>query len=498
MFKASIASQRSFATSTPRRSGTVSGSPSTPRLFQKKEFFASYDPSKRVFKKGVLSSLPTNRDHTASLSTDSSAVNNPITTGSEQTQELPHRRRKRLKEEQSRDNAGPEEQLPLDASAQLSAISSSLPTASLRRKCAAYLALAKPRLSVLILLSTTSAYGLYPITTLLALDPSVAQLPTLSTSTLTFLYLTAGTFLSSASANAFNMFFEPKYDALMSRTRNRPLVRGLVSTRGALIFAIATSIIGVGLLYVGTNPTVAGLSAANVVLYGFIYTPMKRVHVINTWIGAIVGAIPPMMGWVAAAGQTATTGHDTWRDMLFSEESIGGWILASMLFAWQFPHFNSLSHLIRFEYKAAGHQMMCWVNPARNARVALRYSVLMFPIAFGFWWAGYVNNWFLVSSSLANGWMLKEAYRFWKYQGAKGSARGLFWASVWQLPIFLIGGLATKKGVWDGVWRRIFGEEDDEDEDDDELYEDEVEDDNLPTRTGNNSIVPLKVAQSRA
>ncbi|GAM38567.1 hypothetical protein TCE0_033r09390 [Talaromyces pinophilus] len=495
MFKASIAS-RSFATSTSRRSGTISSSPNTPRLFQKKEFFLSYNPSKRLFKNGFFSSLPPTRDHTASLSTDGSTVNTPLTTAAEQTQELPHRRRKRLKEEQSRDNAAPEEQLPLDASAQLSAISSSLPTASLRRKCAAYLALAKPRLSVLILLSTTSAYGLYPITTLLALDPSVAQLPTLSTSTLTFLYLTAGTFLSSASANAFNMFFEPKYDALMSRTRNRPLVRGLVSTRGALIFAIATSLLGVGLLYIGTNPTVAGLSAANVILYGFVYTPMKRVHVINTWIGAIVGAIPPMMGWVAAAGQTATTGHDTWKDMLFSEESIGGWILASMLFAWQFPHFNSLSHLIRFEYKAAGHQMMCWVNPARNARVALRYSILMFPIAFGFWWAGYVNNWFLVSSSLANGWMLKEAVRFWKYQGAKGSARGLFWASVWQLPIFLIGGLATKKGVWDGVWRRIFGEEDDEDEDDG-LYEDE--EDIVPTsKTGNSSIVPLKVAQSRA
>lgn len=105
-----------------------------------------------------------------------------------------------------------------------------------------------------------------------------------------------------------------------------------------------------------------------------------------------------------------------------------------------------------------------------------------------------MNNWFLISSSLANGWMLKEAYRFWKYQGSKGSARGLFWASVWQLPIFLIGGLATKKGVWDGVWRRIFGEEEDEG---DELYEDEVEGDKLPAKTGN-SMVPLKAAQSRA
>jgi heme o synthase len=477
LFKANVvgraASQRRFGTTNPQRSNILSKTASPSKLLQK-EYFVSYDPSDRPFKKNLLSSHAP-RGQTAPLNTSSSAISTEASSNAiapEHTQELPHRRRKRLKEEEAaKNNATAEEQLPLDASAQLSAISSSLPTTSLRRKFAAYLALAKPRLSVLILLSTTSAYGLYPITTLLALDPSVAQLPTLSTSTLTFLYLTAGTFISCASANAFNMFFEPKYDALMSRTRNRPLVRGLVSRRGALVFAVTAGLVGVGLLYVGTNPTVSALSAANIILYGFVYTPMKRVHVINTWVGAVVGAIPPMMGWVAAAGQTATTGHDTWRDMLLSEESIGGWMLASMLFAWQFPHFNSLSHLIRAEYKAAGHQMMCWVNPARNARVALRYSVLMFPIAFGFWWSGYVNNWFLVSSSLANGWMLKEAYGFWKHQGAKGTARGLFWASVWQLPIFLIGGLATKKGVWDGLWRRITGVSDDLEEDD--LYDDD-------------------------
>ncbi|OKL56480.1 Protoheme IX farnesyltransferase, mitochondrial [Talaromyces atroroseus] len=498
LFRANVvgraAAQRRFGTTNSQQSNTFSGAVGSSKLLQK-EYFASYDPSKRAFKKGVLS----HRGHTARLNTSSSAI--PTETSrdaiaTDHIQELPHRRRKRLKEEEQEaaKNNATEEQLPLDASAQLSAISSSLPAASPRRKIAAYLALAKPRLSVLILLSTTSAYGLYPITTLLALDPSVAQLPTLSTSTLTFLYLTAGTFISCASANAFNMFFEPKYDALMSRTRNRPLVRGLVSRRGALAFAITAGLVGVGLLYVGTNPTVSALSAANIILYGFVYTPMKRVHVINTWIGAIVGAIPPMMGWVAAAGQTATTGHDTWKDMLLSEESIGGWLLASMLFAWQFPHFNSLSHLIRAEYKAAGHQMMCWVNPARNARVALRYSVLMFPIAFGFWWSGYVNNWFLVSSSLANGWMLKEAYQFWRHQGAKGTARGLFWASVWQLPIFLIGGLATKKGVWDGLWRRITGESEELEEDD--LYDDDEgrdgDDNTIPTKTGNIVSLPAR------
>ncbi|KAL1966411.1 hypothetical protein VTN77DRAFT_4553 [Rasamsonia byssochlamydoides] len=436
-----------------------------------REYFSSHEPLARSsVRTGLLASSAATR--TASINTSAPANSTPIASASEISHELPHRRRKRLKEEEEANTNATEPTIPLDASARLSAISSALPTTSLRRKLTAYFALTKPRLSFLILLSTTSAYGLYPISSLLTLDPAVAQ-PTLSTSTLTFLYLTTGTFLSSASANALNMFFEPKYDARMTRTRNRPLVRGLVSTRGAVLFAIATGVVGVGLLYVGTNPTVAALSAANICLYAFAYTPLKRIHVVNTWVGAVVGAIPPMMGWVAAAGQTATTGHDTWRDMLLSEDSIGGWLLAALLFAWQFPHFNSLSHLIREEYKAAGHQMMAWVNPARNARVALRYSILMFPIAFGMWYIGIVNDWFLVSSTLANGWLVKEAYQFWKHQGAKGSARGLFWASVWQLPILLVGGLVTKTGVWDGVWRRIVGEPE---EDDDEYYDDEEDD----------------------
>lgn len=396
----------------------------------------------------------------------------PSTPPTEATPELPHRRRKRLKEAAAPNN-GAEPVIPPDASAQLSNFSSTLPQTSLRRKLAAFLALTKPRLSFLILLSTTSAYGIYPISSLLALDPSIAPLPTLSTSTLTFLYLTSGTFLSSCSANTLNMVFEPKYDAQMSRTRNRPLVRGLVSRRAAVLFAVATAAVGLGLLYVGTNPTVTGLSAANIALYAFVYTPLKRIHVINTWVGAVVGGIPPLMGWVAAAGQAATTGHDTWRDMLFGENSLGGWLLAGILFAWQFPHFNALSHTIREEYKGAGYRMMCWTNPARNARVALRYSVLMFPLSIGLWWIGVLGHGFLVSSTVANGWLTKEAYGFWKHQGANGTARGLFWASIWQLPILLVGGLVTKKGLWDGVWGNLFGQPI-EDEDDDYVYYEEV------------------------
>ncbi|KAL4804308.1 UbiA prenyltransferase family-domain-containing protein [Aspergillus unguis] len=422
-------------------------------------------------------SVPLNKAYFSSHKSDNhltpqpSLREDPIPTSPEPQSELPHRRRKRLKE--AGQNNGAEPVIPPDASAQLSNFSSTLPQTSLRRKMAAFFALTKPRLSFLILLSTTSAYGIYPVSSLLALDPAIAPLPTLSTSTLTFLYLSAGTFLSSCSANTLNMVFEPAYDAQMSRTRNRPLVRGLVTRRAAVFFAIATAAVGLGLLYIGTNPTVTGLSAANIALYAFVYTPLKRIHVINTWVGAVVGGIPPLMGWIAAAGQAATTGHDTWRDMLFGENSLGGWLLAGILFAWQFPHFNALSHTIREEYKGAGYKMLCWTNPARNARVALRYSILMFPLSIGLWWVNVVGHGFLVSSTVANGWLAKEAYGFWKHQGGNGTARGLFWASIWQLPILLVGALVTKKGLWDGVWGGLFGQPT-EDDDDDYVYYEEV------------------------
>ena len=363
---------------------------------------------------------------------------------------LPHRRRKRRKEEDSHDVS---EQLPLDASSQLTTAATSLPTsATLRRRFATYLALTKPRLSFLILLTTTSAYSLYPLPEILSSSSAVLPATTLSTSTLTLLFLTSGTFLSCAAANTLNMLFEPKYDALMTRTRNRPLVRRLITPRSAGVFAAFCAATGLTLLYVGTNPTVAGLSALNIFLYAGVYTPLKRISPINTWVGAIVGGIPPLMGWCAAAGQAATAEHHSASDLLFSEPAVGGWLLAALLFAWQFPHFMSLSHTIREDYKAAGHKMLAWTNPARNARVALRYSLAMFPICTGLYAIGLVNQGFLVVSTACNLWMTKEAVAFWRKQGGGGSARGLFWASVWQLPLVLVGALVCKSSLWDGVF----------------------------------------------
>lgn len=96
--------------------------------------------------------------------------------------------------------------------------------------------------------------------------------------------------------------------------------------------------------------------------------------------------------------------------------------------------------------------MLAWVNPAMNARVALRYSLLFFPICAGLWWVGITDQGFLVTSSVVNAWVVREAWRFWKWEGHRGTARGLFWAGVWHLPVVMVLAMAHKKGLWDGVW----------------------------------------------
>ncbi|TQS33153.1 hypothetical protein Golomagni_06512, partial [Golovinomyces magnicellulatus] len=373
----------------------------------------------------------------------------------------PHRRRQARKQIQQQPGASV--QLPPDASSLLAADAASAPNRSLRRKLSCLLSLSKPRLTVLVVLSAMATYALYPVPEMLS--PSMTETPSLSP--LTLLFLTTGTTLCSASANALNMLYEPKTDAKMSRTRNRPLVRGLLSTRSAVLFALAAGATGVGALYFGVNPTVSGLGAANIFLYAGMYTPLKTVTAFNTWIGAVVGGIPPLMGWAAAAGETATR-DGSWRELLLASDgsSIGGWLMASLLFSWQFPHFMSLSFNIREDYKAAGIRMLAWTNPARNARVALRYSLAFPPICIALCAAGVTSWGFAITSTPINAWLIKEAVGFWRKGGHQGSARGLFWASIWHLPGVMILALLHKNGIWTRAYRSVFGLEEGEWEDD--------------------------------
>lgn len=306
----------------------------------------------------------------------------------------------------------------------------------LRSMVGPYLKLTKPNLTVLVTLSSICSY---------AISPYSVSLPQL-------LFLTMGTALCSGAANAINMGREPEFDAKMARTAGRPVVRGLITPKQSFQFAAATSSLGCTMLYFGVNPTVALLGLLNIVLYSWIYTSLKRKSIINTWVGAIVGAIPPLMGWAASSTLT----HPA------------GWCLAGLLYAWQFPHFNALSHNVASQYKSAGYVMAAAEYPMLNARVALRYSLLMFPLCFGLTYFGITDWVFQFDSAVVNTWLAYLAFNFWRQQNrnyasggspttegislANFHAKKLFWCSVWHLPAVLILAMLHKKGQWDRLF----------------------------------------------
>ncbi|KAH6596953.1 hypothetical protein BASA50_003775 [Batrachochytrium salamandrivorans] len=267
-----------------------------------------------------------------------------------------------------------------------------------------YRDLTKFKLSAFVALTTMAGY---------AMAPGAASVVSL-------LCTTGGTALCIASANALNQWTEAPYDAQMSRTRTRILVRHGMSPQHAFVAAVTAGVAGTAILAVTVNPITAVLGAANILLYTCIYTPMKRSSIANTWAGSVVGAIPPAMGWTACTGTIDP----------------GALVLAAALYAWQFPHFNALSWGLRSDYAKAGYRMMCVTHPQLNARVALRYALAMFPICYAAYAIDMVSWLFLLDSSIVNAYMAWHAYFFWRSSNPQ-TARALFFASLVHLPVLL-------------------------------------------------------------
>jgi protoheme IX farnesyltransferase len=247
----------------------------------------------------------------------------------------------------------------------------------------------------------------------LASQSFVDSLPIIATASL-------GTFLCSSSAAALNQLLETPYDSQMRRTAIRPLVVGQVSPLETVIFALVTGVSGVSLLYSFVNGITAALGAANLVLYSFIYTPMKRSNVANTWIGSIVGAVPPLMG------TTAVLGH-------INVESA---LLALILFSWQFPHFNALSWNLRHEYARAGYRMMSVVDPDLCKRVALRHSALLLAYSCALPLCGSTPYLFTLLALPLNAQFIRLSWLFHK-EADSSSSRKLFRFSLLYLPAIL-------------------------------------------------------------
>lgn len=196
-----------------------------------------------------------------------------------------------------------------------------------------------------------------------------------------------------------------------------------------MLFGLTTAVTGVTLLWM-VNPLTAALGTLNMLLYSVVYTPLKRVSILNTWAGAVVGAIPPVMGWTACTGGL----------------EMGAFVLAGILYAWQFAHFNALSWSLRGDYSRAGYRMTSVTNPALCKRVALRYSIAMIPICTLAPVCDITTWWFALDTLPLNGWLSYLAWRFYRDSDFK-SARKLFQFSLFYLPL-LMGFMLLNKKTW--------------------------------------------------
>jgi protoheme IX farnesyltransferase len=234
-----------------------------------------------------------------------------------------------------------------------------------------------------------------------------------------FFWTMLGTILASSSSGVLNMYLERDADALMKRTMNRPLPAGRMKPGEALIFGIALGAWGIAVLAMFVNALAAVLAALTITLYVAFYTPLKRVTQQSTWIGAVSGAIPPMIGWAGATG----------------ELGLGAWLLFGIQLLWQIPHFLALFWLYREDYARAGFKFSPVLDPeggSTRVQIALHsFSLLiasMLPTYFGVSGLAYGYGALLVSGAflivgLKASWTLEE-----------GDTRRLFRASLAYLP----------------------------------------------------------------
>ena len=231
-----------------------------------------------------------------------------------------------------------------------------------------------------------------------------------------------GTALLASGASALNQWIERDLDALMSRTQDRPLPSGRLRPRTVLVFGIACSVIGIGYLGWVVNPLSGLLGTATLFLYVAVYTPLKRVTSLNTVIGAIPGAIPPVLGWAAASG----------------EISGGGWALFAIQFFWQIPHFLAISWLYREDYARAGFKMLAVTDTdgGQTGHQAVSHALGLLAVSLCPFVFGVAGPVYLMGALVLGVLFLWFSVRF-----ARGlrreNARLLFLVSIIYLPLVL-------------------------------------------------------------
>jgi protoheme IX farnesyltransferase len=232
-----------------------------------------------------------------------------------------------------------------------------------------------------------------------------------------------GTALVAGGAGALNQWLERARDARMRRTANRALPSGRLSPSQALIFGVLLSVFGTALLLLLVNRLAAALTLLTLVLYVLVYTPLKSVTTLNTVVGAVPGALPPMIGWAAATDQLGPQ----------------AWTLFLIVFLWQFPHFLAIAWIHREDYARAGFRMLT----GRDARgtmtgaAAVSYALALVPAGLLPATIGLAGPLYFAGALFLGLLYLGDAVYFWR-QASDARARRLLWMSFVYLPAILI------------------------------------------------------------
>jgi protoheme IX farnesyltransferase len=237
------------------------------------------------------------------------------------------------------------------------------------------------------------------------------------------LHTVIGTGLLASGAAALNQYLERDLDALMERTKDRPLPSGRVQPPTALLFGGMAAIAGLLYLAATTNLLTSLLGALTLVLYLFIYTPLKRLTTLNTIVGAVPGALPPLLGWAAARGEITTA----------------GWALFALQFFWQLPHFLAISWLYRQDYARAGLRMRVVDDPTgqETAHLAISHALGLLAVSLSPFLFGVAGRLYLAGALALGLGFVWAAIRFARRR-TDTQARRLFLASVVYLPLVLL------------------------------------------------------------
>ena len=281
-------------------------------------------------------------------------------------------------------------------------------------KAKAYVELLKPRLSLLVAFSCGFGFSLASVNNI---DWVILA------------ELTLGGFLLSGASVALNQVLEREYDAVMTRTSSRPLPTGRLTVREAITFSVIILMGSLAILWFATNPLTVVLSFVSMVLYTFVYTPLKRVGPVAVFVGAIPGALPPLLGWIAFSGE-------------ITYEAL---IIFGIQFIWQFPHFWAIAWVADEDYKKAGFRLLpSGGGKDHNTAIQIMtYTLFLLPLGLLPAWIGLTGINSAIITTLCGVGFLASTFSLMK-TGSQQSAKRIMFGSFIYLPVVQISYLLDK------------------------------------------------------